>query len=137
MDEPARLEAEYRSADGVLLTLVALEVRRAAACESRFDLPAENLVQVAVAINEAFAKVLRWRAGQSSALGLVARQAVAEAVAAESVRQSFPVAAPSWSGRGGPPSTSGPGCVSSGRRPRKSRCGCCRAGGCRWRICRP
>lgn len=50
-------------------------------------------MQVAVATNEAFAKVLRWRAGQSSALGLVARQAVAEAVAAESVRQSFPVAA--------------------------------------------
>jgi len=66
------LEAEYRGADEVLLALVAFEVSRAATRERPFDLPTEDLVHVAVAINEGFAKVLRWRAGQSSPLALVA-----------------------------------------------------------------
>src|SRR3712207_6592535 len=40
MDRRERLEAEYRAADGVLLRLVACEVRRAAAASPEYDLPA-------------------------------------------------------------------------------------------------
>ena len=82
--------AEYRSADELLLRIVAREVRRGASKSPGSHLPAVDRGQVTDAVNIGLHRVIRWRAGQDSRLGLVARHAVADVVAAEAVRSRFP-----------------------------------------------
>jgi hypothetical protein len=63
-------------------------VRRASARPQDLHPVAERPVPDAV--NDAFRRVIRWRVGRRCPLGLVARQAVADAVAAEVLRARFP-----------------------------------------------
>src|SRR4051794_5018569 len=86
-----RLEAEYRGADETLLRLVAVEIRRAALRTSMAsDTTTDRSALVTGAVDDGFRRVIRWQAGQRSPLGLVARQAVAEAVAADVLRSRLP-----------------------------------------------
>jgi hypothetical protein len=85
-----RLETEYRSADRALLQLVAAEVRRTARTSSLADLDPEHQALVDKAVANSMRLVVRWQAGHTSSLGLVARQAVVDAVAAHALRSLFP-----------------------------------------------
>ncbi|MFP3712571.1 hypothetical protein [Puerhibacterium sp. TATVAM-FAB25] len=90
MDATASPEEEYRGADDVVLKLVALEVRRAAADPAPPASGALELAPVAIVLDGGMRRVIRWQMGHTSALGLVARQAVAEARALRACASGFP-----------------------------------------------
>jgi len=85
-----RLEEEYRSADELLPHVVALQVRRTLPRCPDPPTAAGPSEAVEVARHDAFRRVLRWQVPHRSPLGLVARQAVADAVTAHLIRADSP-----------------------------------------------
>src|SRR4051812_45536673 len=90
MNRLEQLEAEYRGADDLLLHMVSFEVRRRAG-RPHFDSSSQEVgLAAAVAIMQAWHRVIQWQACDGSPGALVAREVVAEAVAAEALRPRFP-----------------------------------------------